>query len=255
LSDGARPTDIVIGSDTVGAVKVPTRNNRDPLWRTGVVASAMHHLQRRHCVQGLLAGFAALSLPGRAQGEVVPDVVTAPKPPRPLSATTPPLPMSWDLRAGSLNDFQHGHELVTMTAVLPATPQRVFNMLGAAEPWPKWLHLVKQVAYLDETRGVGCERDVVLFDDSVIREHFIAWSPERVAFYVTKSSSPAMQFFMEDFVMLPVEGGRTRLRWSMTYELRGAYNALGPAFGPVFKAEAEAGLVRLAAMLSPTAGG
>ena len=214
----------------------------------------MHQLQRRHCVQGVLAGFAALSLPARAQGETVADGVAAPPAPRPLSATTPPVPMSWELRPGSLNDLQHGNDVVTMTAVLPATPLRVFTMLGAAKPWPQWLHLVRQVNYLDDTRGVGCERDVVLFDDSVIREHFIAWSPQRVAFYVTKSSSPAMQFFMEDFVMLPVEGGSTRLHWTMTYELRGAYNALAPAFGPVFKAEAEAGLVRLAALLQgPTA--
>lgn len=199
----------------------------------------------------MLAGVAAVSLPARAQREVMPEVVTAPKPPRPLSATAPYLPMPWDLRHGTLSDFQHTKELVRVTVVLPATPQRVFAMLGAAAPWPQWLQLVNKIVYLDDTRGVGCERDVVLFDGSVIREHFIAWSPERVAFYVTKSSSPAMKFFMEEFVMLPIEGGRTRLRWSMTYELRGAYNALAPAFGPVFQAEAEAGLVRLVALLSP----
>ncbi|HEY1101196.1 MAG TPA: SRPBCC family protein [Myxococcota bacterium] len=231
----------------------------------------MQHFSRRHCLSALAAGAVAGALPAgrtRAQdaattttttttttaptttaegAELAAEPVQAPE--RTTSMTSPTVPMSFALRGGSLVDLQHDRDAVRIERVLPAPPLRVFTMLGAAEPWPKWLHLVKQVAYLDDKRGVGCERDVKLYDDSVIREHFIAWSPERVAFYVTRSSSPALSFFMEDFVLLPIAGGRTRLRWTVAYELAGAHTLLTPAYGPVFQQQAEAGLDRLTAML------
>lgn len=217
----------------------------------------MLHLPRRRCLQGLAAGFVVGVLPARAQAAAVDadadvdvdvDVPVA-APVRMTSMTSPEVPMSFELRPGSQRDLQHDREAVRIERVLPASPRRIFAMLGAAEPWPQWLKLVKEVAYLDDVRGIGCERDVKLLDDSVIREHFIAWSQQRVTFYASRSSSPALSFFMEDFVMLPVTGGKTRLRWSMAYELRGAYGVLAPAFGPVFQQQAEAGLDRLEKML------
>jgi hypothetical protein len=152
------------------------------------------------------------------------------------------------LEPGTWRDLQHDRDPLVMTAVLPASPRQVFEALVAPEPWPQWLSLVERVQYRDGARGVGCERDVTVRGGGVIREHFIAWQPgERLTFFVREATSSLLAMFMEDYVVLPIEGGATRLRWTVAARLSPA--ALAPVFRRVFCQEAERGLVTLAALL------
>ena len=123
----------------------------------------------------------------------------------------------------------------------------------APEPWPRWLSMVKAVRYRGEARGVGCERDVTVATDDIIREHFIAWQPgARLSFYVSSTTSPLPSLFMEDYVLLPVAGGATRLRWTVQLALRPPASALTSVAKAYFRHQALGGLTRLAELLRAT---
>ena len=155
------------------------------------------------------------------------------------------------LEAGTWRDLQHDRDPLLITAVLPASPARVFATLAAPEPWPRWLSLVENVAYRTDARGVGCERDVTVSGGGIIREHFIAWEPgHRLTFFVRETTSSLLAMFMEDYVLLPVDGGHTRLRWTVAARLTAPM--LNPAFRGVFRAEANTGLARLSTLLRTT---
>jgi uncharacterized protein YndB with AHSA1/START domain len=174
------------------------------------------------------AAIAAIAAPGRAD----------------------PAPLTHALRPGTWGDLQHHREPLMMSAVLRASPARVFATLAAPEPWPRWLSLVQQVRYRSDARGVGCERDVTTAGGVVIREHFIAWEPgQRLAFFVSSSTSSALAMFMEDYALFPIAGGHTRLRWTVAFELQPPFSTASSVFGAVFRQEAEVGLRRLDALL------
>ncbi len=159
--------------------------------------------------------------------------------------------LSYALRPGTWADLREGAAPVALSAVLPATPQRVFATLVDPEPWPRWLSMVQAVVYRSEARGVGCERDVTVGTGDVIREHFIAWEPgARLTFYVTHSTSPLPSLFMEDYLLLPVAGGATRLRWTVQMALHAPASLLTPVAKAYFASQAKAGLSSLAALLS-----
>ncbi len=138
--------------------------------------------------------------------------------------------------------------VIRATAVLPASPQRVFDTLAAPAPWPLWLTLVEHVEYRTPF-GPGAIRDVTT-GAGVIREHFLAWEPgERFMFHVLSSTSSMLSRFMEDYVLRPVQGGRTRLQWTVALEMNGLAALAGPAAAAVFEVAMPAGLARLAALL------
>jgi uncharacterized protein YndB with AHSA1/START domain len=161
-----------------------------------------------------------------------------------------PARLPHDLRPGTWGDLQHHRQPLVMSAVLRASPARVFATLAAPEPWPRWLSLVEQVRYRSNARGVGCERDVTTAGGVVIREHFIAWEPgQRLTFFVSSSTSSALAMFMEDYALFPVAGGHTRLRWTVAFELQPLFSPASSLFGAVFRQEADVGLGRLDAVL------
>lgn len=198
-------------------------------------------MRRRHFLRGLpllsVLGAAALgTTSGRASSST------------PSSA---PTSLPFGCAPGTLADLHHGHPLAVMEAVLPATPAQVFAALAAPEPWPAWLWMVQQVRYLDDRRGPGCERDVTVAGGGIIREHFLRWTPgERFTFWVTSTTSPLLALFMEDYLLRPVDGGQTRLRWTVRLSLRAPWAGLTPLATQLFQAEGARALPRLAAWLS-----
>lgn len=176
----------------------------------------------------------------------------------PAAATQVPLGPAGDdmaaypfsLRAGTWADLHEKTNPVCVSAILPASPSRVFATLAAPEPWPQWLSMVQHVHYRSDARGVGCERDVTVGTGDVIREHFIAWEPgARLTFYVTSSTSSLPSLFMEDYVLLPVQGGHTRLRWTVQMALHSPASLLLPVAKAYFATQAREGLSRLSALL------
>ena len=154
------------------------------------------------------------------------------------------------LPAGTLADLQHQHDPIVMERVFPVTPSTFFRVLAAPEPWPRWLSLVEGVHYRDARREVGCERDVTVLGGGVIREHFIRWTPaEQFSFYVSSTTSDLLAFFMEDYVLRPVAGGRTRLRWTVQLRLKPPFSAATSMAKAAFRNQGLAGLARLATLL------
>lgn len=193
----------------------------------------------RRAVLGLIATSLLPALPA-------PAAIAADRAPDPPDLT--PLPHA--LRPGTWGDLQHDRQPLVMSAVLRASPARVFATLAAPEPWPQWLSLVEQVRYRSGARGVGCERDVTTAGGVIIREHFIAWEPgQRLTFFVSSSTSSALAMFMEDYALFPVAGGHTRLRWTVAFELQPLFSPASSLFGAVFRQEADVGLGRLDALL------
>ena len=125
--------------------------------------------------------------------------------------------------------------VIVHEAVLPASPAVVFDTLADPTPWPRWLSSVAKVEYRTPF-GPGAVRDVTTRGIGVIREHFIAWDRgERFAFSVSSSTSPLLTSFYEDYLLKPVDGGQTRLIWTVACDQRPWAFFAGPALMTVFK--------------------
>lgn len=130
-------------------------------------------------------------------------------------------------------------------AVLPARPRVVFDVLADPAPWPRWLSSVQKVEYR-KPFGVGTVRDVTTNGLGVIREHFFCWDEgERFAFSVSSSTSPLLTTFYEDYVLKPVDGGNTRLIWTVACQAKPWAFFAGPALMSVFKVNTPGALEKL----------
>lgn len=135
--------------------------------------------------------------------------------------------------------------LLVSEVVLPASPRVVFDTLADPEPWPRWLSAVKKVEYR-KPYGVGTVRDVTTGGIGVIREHFFCWDEgERFSFSVSSSTSPLLETFYEDYLLKPVEGGQTRLVWTVACRGRPWAFFAGPALIAVFKSTTPAAFDKL----------
>lgn len=145
--------------------------------------------------------------------------------------------------------FRTAPHVIVHEAVLPAPPEVVFATLKDPEPWPRWLPLVTSVHYLSPG-GVGCERDVVTGGMGRIRERFFRWHEgSRFSFSVIAADTPLLVSFAEDYLLKPVDGGRTRLVWTVAVETRAWAFFAGPATMAAFQATFPSSMERLAAIV------
>ena len=136
------------------------------------------------------------------------------------------------------------HAMVS-EVVLPAKPRVVFDVLADPDPWPRWLSSVVKVEYR-KPYGVGTVRDVTTNGIGVIREHFFCWDEgERFSFSVSSSTSPLLTSFYEDYLLRPVEGGNTRLIWTVACRAKPWAFFAGPALMSVFKSSTPGALEKL----------
>jgi hypothetical protein len=129
-----------------------------------------------------------------------------------------------DLRRISLEDMVLLPIHIELSVLLPASAERVFSSLAASEPWTEWFSFLRKVEYLTAARGVGTERDVTT-KIGVIREHFIAWQPNRISFFARQSSTIGVVAFAEDY-QIEALGDDSRLHWHIYAELHPLFQPL-----------------------------
>ena len=92
---------------------------------------------------------------------------------------------------------------------LPASPERVFEVLADSPRWTTWFKGMRRVRIDGAATGVGALRTVWV-GPTRVQEHFIGWEPgRRITFHVVRSSSPGLRVMVEDYRIAPKGDGST----------------------------------------------
>jgi hypothetical protein len=136
-------------------------------------------------------------------------------------------------------------------AVLPLDAARAFELIASGEELGAWLQDFVSCTWTSPApHGVGSTRDVKLQLLSVT-ERFIAWQPgERLAFTMTGTTLPVFSRALEDMQLTALAPDRTRLRWTVHYDVP----AWGRLIHPVTHAVFDQLLARSAVKLTRHAG-
>lgn len=109
-------------------------------------------------------------------------------------------PPGWSATA----PIQIHHQLL-----LPAPPERVFEVLADSPGWATWFRGMRRVRIDGPATGVGALRTVWV-GPTRVKEHFIVWEPDRqITFHIVESSSPGLRVMVEDYQITPAAGGAT----------------------------------------------
>jgi hypothetical protein len=118
-----------------------------------------------------------------------------------------------------LDFFESAPLRIPLTAVLPASPERVFAEFAEPASWLQWFPLMTKAEWTSsQTHCVGAERFVKLRLFGSFAERFIAWEPPvgaapgRFAFTMTATDSPMASAIGEDYRLTAVPEG-ARLDW------------------------------------------
>lgn len=142
-----------------------------------------------------------------------------------------------ELRPVTLDFFEDAPIRVRETALVAASPARVFEAFADVGSWPSWFPLMHRAEWISGRGGLGSEREVALRLLGVYREKFIAWDEgSRFAFTMTASSSPLARAIGEDFQFREAEGGRaTRISWTLAADPTWLGKGLEPALRGVMR--------------------
>lgn len=125
--------------------------------------------------------------------------------------------------------------VVSSTVQLQADPSRVWAALGSDEMW-SWLPVVDRLEWRSpKPYEVGSIRRLRLGKLVTVDEEFYRWDVDRRAtFRVVGQSRKVLDALIEDFVLVPKDGG-TALTWTMAVSpLKGRGLPLG-LLAPVLK--------------------
>lgn len=120
-------------------------------------------------------------------------------------------PAGWSSQA----PIQIHHDLV-----LPATPERVFEVLANSPGWTKWFKGMRRVRIDGPAQGVGTLRTAWVGPNRV-QEHFIVWEPaRRITFHIVAASFPGLRVMVEDYQITPAGNG-SKLAITVGIEAKG----------------------------------
>jgi hypothetical protein len=129
--------------------------------------------------------------------------------------------MRFDCRAVGPEYFESAPWRFVNQAELDAPPERAFAAFEDAESWPRWFAGIRRVDWTSpKPFGVGTTRTVTLSSATVF-EHFFRWEPgRRFSFHLTAHRAPLPLFraLAEDYLLEPLDGGRTRFTYSVALE-------------------------------------
>jgi uncharacterized protein YndB with AHSA1/START domain len=153
-------------------------------------------------------------------------------------------PVGLDFAARAPWRFEHVVEL-------DAAPERVFDLFADGESWPKWFPGIRRVLWTSpEPKGVGTTRTVTLSTLTVF-EYFLAWEPgRRFAFRFEGADRPVFRAGLEDYVLEPLPGGRTRFAYRVFLEPTWLVRLAGPLARANFDRTLAAGAAGLRAFLA-----
>jgi uncharacterized protein YndB with AHSA1/START domain len=112
---------------------------------------------------------------------------------------------------------------------LAAPPERVFALFEDGASWPQWFPGIERVVWTTpDPKGVGTTRTVKL-GLATVHEYFLAWEPgRRFAFRFDGADRPLFRAGIEDYVLEPLPGGRSRFTYRVHLEPSLLLWLLGP---------------------------
>ncbi|MBB3047976.1 uncharacterized protein YndB with AHSA1/START domain [Litorivivens lipolytica] len=118
---------------------------------------------------------------------------------------------------------------------IDATPEQIFESFENADDWTRWAPPIQKVEWTSpKPFGLGTTRTVSMSGGMVGDEVFIAWDyPKRMAFCFTACSKSMTESFAEDYIVTPLDNGKTRVQWTMAMEAKGIGNVTMPLFSPL----------------------
>lgn len=129
--------------------------------------------------------------------------------------------------------FNTAKKSFTSIVEIDATPEQIFASFENADDWPEWAPPITKVEWTSpKPFGVGTTRKVTM-TGMVGDEVFIAWDyPKQMAFCFTHSSESLVESFAEEYVVTPLDNGKSRVVWRMAMTPNGIGKFTMAIFGP-----------------------
>lgn len=129
--------------------------------------------------------------------------------------------MPFAMRPEDLSFPERALVRLSFSRLLPATPERVFDVLADHEGWTRWfVDFKRAVVTSPEREGVGMRRRVQV-GPMAFEERFLAWERgRRFAFTMLDTKLPIVSAIVEDWRLAPVEGG-TQVVYAVGIDLPG----------------------------------
>jgi uncharacterized protein YndB with AHSA1/START domain len=127
--------------------------------------------------------------------------------------------MPFAMRPEDLSFPERALVRLTFSRLVPAPPEKVFDVLADHEGWARWfVDFEKAVVTSPEREGVGMKRRVWV-GPMRFEERFLAWERgRRFAFTMLDTKLPIVSAIVEDWRLAPVEGG-TRVDYAVGIDL------------------------------------
>lgn len=154
--------------------------------------------------------------------------------------------MARKLRPVGLEFVETAPVRLSFTAVVGAAPDEVYGALAdETEAWPTWFSAVTSARPTAVGREVRL-RGGVRFDETVVA----AEPGVRYAYRIDATNAPGVRAMLEEWLLTPVVGGGTRVRWTMAVDgsagVRAAMRLARPGVGSSFRGAAKRLGARLA---------
>lgn len=129
--------------------------------------------------------------------------------------------MPFAMRPEDLSFPERAGVRLSFSRLLPAPPERVFDVLADHEGWARWFPDFREASVTSpEREGTGTRRRVRV-GPMVLDERFLAWERgRRFAFTMVATRLPIVSAMVEDWRMEPAEGG-TRLSYAVGIDVPG----------------------------------
>jgi ribosome-associated toxin RatA of RatAB toxin-antitoxin module len=108
---------------------------------------------------------------------------------------------------------------------LPCSAEALFDVLEDPDSWPRWAPGIGHVAWTSPRPfGVGTTRTVTFWGGTQVFETFTEWSRgEVMSFTFTGVTQEIWRSFGERYEVTPLDAGRCRLRWTVSYHPIGGF--------------------------------
>lgn len=116
---------------------------------------------------------------------------------------------------------------------LSASPSAIFASFENADDWPLWVDSIARVDWTSPRPfGVGTTRRVTFTNGKTAAEEFIAWQQDRrMAFCFTETDQHGTRSFAEDYEVIDLGAGRSKLIWRVAFDPQGVSKIVFAVFG------------------------
>lgn len=119
---------------------------------------------------------------------------------------------------------------VTVEQVVPVSADRLWAIFGDAESWTKWVKPILNVEWTSPFPiGVGSTRTVTMMGGLAGYEEYLAFdAPNRFAFRFNETTKGGPEAFLEDYHLVDLGNGSTKVTWTMAMRIAGPTAKVAP---------------------------